>query len=168
MKVSSMLAATILAAGLTAATAAPAQAQGSTQDQDFLAAAHRGNITEIAAASVALGRSQDSEVRDIARHLAVDHWKMDAKVRRAAHRHEVTLSNRWTRDQWVQLVTLARTPATGFDAAWLTSQEAAHVATLGLIHQEEASGDAADVRKLASAAEPVVAEHLRMIRAAMA
>jgi putative membrane protein len=168
MKVPSLLAAAVLAAGLTVAGAGPAHAHSADQDEAFLTAAHRGNLSEIAAASVALARSQDTEVREIARHLAVDHWKMEARVVRVAHRHDLALRHRLTADQRAQLVTLARTPATEFDAAWLKGQEVAHLATLDLIHQEEQVGDAADVKKLASKAEPVVTEHLAMIRAALA
>jgi len=168
MKVSSLLAAAVLAAGLTVAGSAPAQAHSADQDETFLVGTHRGNISEIAAASVALSRSSDPEVREIARDLAVDHWKMEAKVARVAHRLDVALRYGLTAAQRTQLGTLARTPAAGFDLAWLKAQETAHLATLDLIHQEQQSGDAADVRKLADKAEPVVAEHLRMIRAALA
>jgi putative membrane protein len=168
MKMSSLLAATVLTAGLTVAGAAPAQAHSTDQDGSFLVGAHRGNVSEIAAASVALVRSQDTEVREIARGLAVDHWTMEATVVRVAHRHHVVLRNGLTGAQRVQLVALAQTPAAGFDTAWLKAQESAHLATLDLIHQEEQSGDAADVKELAGKAEPVVTEHLRMIRAALA
>jgi putative membrane protein len=165
MKVRAALAASILALGL-AGTATPAHAATeavSPQDAAFLAAAHQGNLTEIASGYVALARSGDADVRHLAWELVVDHWRLDAKVRAVARHHHVRLPRRPDQQQLDDLAKVARTPRADFTDAWLAMQQAGHTATLAAVEQEISTGTDSDVTDLAKGAKPVVTEHLQMV-----
>jgi putative membrane protein len=190
MKISIAVAVTVLAGGLSLALAAPAQAaptqtgpsyvrttgsgadrtggQLSEQDRMFLVAAHQGNLAEIAGGYVALAKSHNPDVRRIARRLIVDHRRLDAQVRAVARRYGVQLPNAPSEEQQRQLAAVARLSGRAFDLAWLRLQEAAHVETLALIRQELHTGQSFAVKAVAREAAPVVKEHLRMVREALA
>jgi len=187
MKLSAALAGAVVAAGLSLSVAAPAYAGApghataqraaapehrlgpvSTQDRAFLMAAHQGNLAEIAGGDVALAKSHNAEVRSIARRLIVDHRRLDAQVRAVACRHGVQLPDRPSAEQQRELAAVAAKSGAAFDLAWLKLQEAAHVKTLALIDKELRAGRAPDVKAAAAGARPVVAEHLAMVRAALA
>jgi putative membrane protein len=137
------------------------------QDRTFLVRAHQGNLAEIAAGRLALAKSQNTDVRHIARRLIADHTKLDAQIRAAAKRYHVTLPTQPSAKQMRQLKQVAHRSGHAFDRAWLRLQEKSHVQTLALIHREVHHGCSADVRKLARTAAPVVREHLVMVRKAL-
>jgi putative membrane protein len=187
VRLSAVLAGAVLAGGLTLSVAAPAYAgtsAGATghpvtasadrsrpvseQDATFLVAAHQSNLAEIIGGYVALAKSRNGLVRPIARHLIVDHLRLDAQIRSLACRHGVRLPHRPTAEQRRQLAIVAAKSGAAFDLAWLKLQEAGHIKTLALIDQELRAGRAADVKAAAAGARPVVEEHLAMVREALA
>ena len=137
------------------------------QDRRFLIRAHQGNLAEIVGGRLALARSNDTEVRTIARMLIADHRRLDADVRRVAQQHDVALPLTPSARQIRELAAVARKPDARFDRAWLRLQEASHLRTLALIRAELRRGCSADVRTVARTAAPVVRHHLAMVREAL-
>jgi putative membrane protein len=158
--------------GTSAPTAARSGSQHgyrhlSEQDKSFLVAAHQSNLAEIAAGHVALAKSHNPVVREIATRLIADHLRLDVGVRATAARHHVALPNAPSREQRAQLAAVARKSGPAFDHAWLKLQESSHVKTLALINRELHQGCAPDVKAVARTAKPVVQMHLEMVREAL-
>ena len=151
--------------------AAPAANRSAThlsaQDRHFLIAAHQGNLAEIAAGHVALAKSHNAKVRQIAQTLIADHLRLDAGVQQAAAAHHVARPTMPTRQQREELAVVSRKSGGAFDHAWLKLQEKSHLQTLAIIHRELTHGCAPDVKATARTAKPVVRMHLDMVRAAL-
>ncbi|MET9951748.1 DUF4142 domain-containing protein [Streptomyces sp. NPDC006339] len=151
----------------TCAIAVPqaAAAQVGDQDATFLKSAHQGNLAEIAAGRDAQKNGISACVQEVGRVLVRDHTKLDADGKALAAKLGVALPAEPTAEQKAELAAVrAKAGTSGYDAAWLTAQDAAHTKTLALIDTELASGDDSEVKAAARAARPVVAMHLDMVR----
>jgi putative membrane protein len=140
-------------------------AEVSAQDEMFMMQAHQGNLAEIAAGNDAQKNATTSCVKHVGAVLVRDHSKLDADLKMLAGKLHVTLPGSPSPEQKKELAavrTKAGTP--GYDAAWLTTQDAAHRKTLHLIDQELEAGKNPEVQAAARSARPVVEMHLDMVR----
>lgn len=165
------VAAGVLAVGVAvpvqAAPSSPDDQEACLEDEKYLVRAHRGNLAERAAGTVALTMSKDRRVRQLARMLIRDHTWFDMRVVRTAERHDIALPPKATRQQRADLAAVIAEPPEDFDRAWLTLQEAAHVMTLDYIDRQQRDGCADDVSDLSAAARGPVETHLAMARRAL-
>ncbi|WP_051744494.1 DUF4142 domain-containing protein [Streptomyces yerevanensis] len=135
-------------------------------DRYFLRAAHQGNLAEIAAGWDARRHAATDCVKQAGAILATDHTQLDEHGRALADKLGVPLSGMLTATQRQELAAVkARAGTTEYDEAWLDSRRAAHKTALALIDQQLDSGSNPEVRAAARDARPVVARHLRMMRA---
>ncbi len=154
------------AAALTAAlvgialAAGPASAEPNDQDLQFLAAAHQGNLAEIASGQAAVAQAATEEVRAMGQQLITDHQTLDASLTAVAQQLGVTLPDAPSPDQQAALAEVTAQTGEDFDRAWLYLQIEAHRQTLALGEQELAAGSEQAVKDLAAAAAPVVQGHL--------
>jgi putative membrane protein len=146
----------------------PADERACQEDVKYLVRAHRGNLAELSAGTVALTRSRNGQVRRLAGMLVHDHLRFDMRVVGAAGRHDVALPPKPTRQQRADLAAVIDRPGPEFDRAWLTLQEAAHLTTLDHIDRHQRDGCAADVTALSAAARKPVETHLAAARRALA
>ncbi|MFE1958607.1 DUF4142 domain-containing protein [Streptomyces sp. NPDC059479] len=134
-------------------------------DAPFLKAIHQGNLTEIQDGENAGKHARATCVKTVGATLVRDHKKLDADVKALANKLGVTLPTSPSAAQEQALAAVqAKAGTSGYDSAWLANEDKGHVATLELIDQEIATGGNSEVRAAASAARPVVAEHLTLIR----
>lgn len=147
-----------------AATADPVA--GADQDRTYLIASHQSNLTEIASGTRAMAATC-GQVRDIAGMLINDHTRLDGMGAMVAVRNGVGLPLLPAEDQLGQLADVSMRMGRDFDLSWIRSQIAAHENTLRAGENELAYGSSAEVKNLAADANPVVAEHLRMLRQAL-
>ncbi|GAB2999348.1 hypothetical protein GCM10023080_076430 [Streptomyces pseudoechinosporeus] len=155
---------------LSGTSAAPAIADERPElprpDRYFLRAAHQGNLAEIAAGWDARRHATTDCVKKAGATLTTDHARLDEHGRALADKLGVPLPGMLTAAQLQELATVkARAGTAEYDEAWLNSRRAAHKTTLALIDRQLDSGSNPEVRAAARAARPVVARHLRMMRA---
>ncbi|MEU6184053.1 DUF4142 domain-containing protein [Streptomyces coeruleorubidus] len=140
-------------------------AEVSAQDELFMTQAHQGNLAEIAAGQDAQKNATTSCVKNVGAVLVRDHSKLDADLKMLADKLNVTLPGSPSAEQKKELAAVqAKAGSPAYDAAWLTTQDAAHRKTLALIDQELKGGKNAEVKVAARSARPVVAMHLDMVR----
>ncbi|MFI8187068.1 DUF4142 domain-containing protein [Actinacidiphila glaucinigra] len=161
-----LLAAAVAAAALSGIATPQAFAAGLTdQDTTFMAQAHQGNLAEIAAGNDTQLHATTECVKQVGDLLVRDHSKLDADVKSLASRLNVTLPPSPSAEQNKELAAVqAKAGSPAYDAAWLSTQDAAHRKTLALIDQEIKAGSNAEVVAAARTARPVVAMHLEMVR----
>lgn len=147
--------AVLLLVGAGTASAAP-----SAQDTTWMVAAHQSNLTEIAAGQAAQQKATSQPVKDLGAMLIQMHTALDADLTAAAKTLGVTLPDAPTASQQATLASVAAKSGAAFDSAWVTSQIAGHRATVAASQKEVSSGSDASVVKLATAATPVVQQHL--------
>ncbi|MFI6858262.1 DUF4142 domain-containing protein [Streptomyces sp. NPDC050416] len=140
-------------------------AEISAQDELFMMQAHQGNLAEIAAGQDAQKNATTSCVKNVGAVLVRDHSKLDWDLKMLAGKLNVTLPGSPSAEQKKELAAVqAKAGSPAYDAAWLTTQDAAHRKTLALIDQELKGGKNAEVKAAARSARPVVAMHLDMVR----
>ncbi|MFE4829534.1 DUF4142 domain-containing protein [Streptomyces sp. NPDC056672] len=134
-------------------------------DAPFLKEIHQGNLAEIQAGEDAGKNAKATCVKTVGATLVRDHKKLDADVKALAGKLGVTLPASPSEEQKQALAAVqAKADTSGYDSAWLTTEDKGHVATLKLIDHEIDTGSNSQVKAAARAARPVVEGHLDMIR----
>ncbi|NGO43185.1 DUF4142 domain-containing protein [Streptomyces ureilyticus] len=160
---------TLLAlSGVSAAPAIADERPGlSWPDHEFLRAAHQGHLAEIAAGQDARQGATTDCVKETAATLVADHNRLGRRDWALAGRLGVPLPGMPTDAQRQELAAVkAGVGSAEYDEAWLSSRRAAHQRALELIDRQLDWGSNPEVKAAARAARPVVAGHLRMLRAA--
>jgi putative membrane protein len=150
----------LLVVGAGAASAAP-----SSQDTTWMVAAHQSNLTEIAAGQAAQQKATSQQVKDLGAMFIQMHTALDADLTAAAKTLGVSLPGAPSPAQQATLASVSAKSGAAFDSAWVTSQIAGHRATLAATQKEVSSGSDPTVIKLATAATPVVQQHLNALLA---
>ncbi|WP_227981335.1 DUF4142 domain-containing protein [Nocardia spumae] len=153
-------------AGTAVGTAAPPPP--APQDQQFLVAAHQGNLAELASAPRAATMGSCTQVRDLGAMLVTDHARLEAMGAAVAIPNGIALPGDPNPDQIQQLTSVGRQTGHDFDLAWLRMQEEFHTQTMQAVVGEQANGSAPQVTAVADAAAPIVEHHLALIRDALA
>ncbi|MEU6562710.1 DUF4142 domain-containing protein [Nocardia nova] len=166
-----LLLTTAAAAGIGLATTAVGTAAPpplAPQDQQFLVAAHQGNLAEIASGARAAAMGSCTQVRDIGAMFVADHSRLEAVGGEVAVANGVALPLSPSPDQVQQMADTDRETGHDFDLAWLHMQEGFHTQTLQAVTAEQSGGAAPQVTAVADGAAPVVEHHLALIRDALA
>jgi putative membrane protein len=167
VKLTRRLTLTVMAAGAAVVLSAPAAlAAPSAQDQSWMAAAHQGNLAEIAAGQAAVAQASSDTVREFGQMLITDHTALDADLTAAAAQLGVTLPGSPTPEQQAELASVTAKTGAAFDTAWISVQIPAHRATLAAGQVEVQTGTDQTVKDLAAASAPVVEHHLHELVAA--
>ncbi|MFE4537296.1 DUF4142 domain-containing protein [Streptomyces scopuliridis] len=159
-------AATMLAALAGLSAPAAYAAAPAADDASFLKAIHQSNLAEIAAGQSARKNATAACVKPVGATLVRDHTKLDVGVKALASKLHVTLSSAPSSAQTKTMTAMqANVGTSAYDTNWLTTETKSREDTLALIDRETADGSNAQVKAAARAARPVVARHLRLIRA---
>ncbi|MEH0821103.1 MULTISPECIES: DUF4142 domain-containing protein [unclassified Micromonospora] len=153
-----LLAALVLV-GLAPAAAVQAAAQPSTQDTQYLQAAHQSNLFEIRAGDLAEEKGQNQEVKRLGQMFKTDHTQFDQTVRQTASQLGVQLPDEPTADQQQVLDQLRNASGEEFDRQWVTAQLNAHVQSIQATQTEISQGQEQSVIQLAQNALPVLQAH---------
>ena len=145
--------ATIVALGLTL----PAFADAPT----FLVKAAQGGMVEVAAGELATSKATHPEVREFGSMMVRDHGAANQKVAALAQSKGVTLPETAGDAHQQTLAALRVMNGADFDRAYIAQMVKAHENTRQMLKSEIASGQDADVKKLASAMLPTVETHLQ-------
>ncbi|HEX2558883.1 DUF4142 domain-containing protein [Phenylobacterium sp.] len=133
---------------------------------DYVAAAAAGDLYEIEAARIAQNRSQNDEVKALAKMISDDHTKSSGDLQTAASQsgQTLTIPAAMPADRQAQVEALNAATPTDFDAVWLGQQVQAHEQALALHQRYAQNGDIAQLKAFASAMAPVIQRHLDQVR----
>jgi putative membrane protein len=141
---------------------APAQAPPAVDAQTFVTAATQSNTFEIVASRVARRRSDDDDVRAIARHLIADHTAAGRQLAQVAGTLGLQVpAPSLNAKQQAVVERLRSVRRRAFDRAWLRAQRAAHEEAIALFvgtGSNEANPEA--LRDLTVATLPILGRHL--------
>jgi putative membrane protein len=147
-------------------TMSPEQMQSTMQaaiDRLFLLRAAQGNMAEVALGQLALRKSRNEQVRQIAQHMIQEHSTANATLLPILTRKGMPLPrfigamNAATNDQ------LARLSRDQFDRMFMAAQVEAHENTIALYQQELAMGTDEDARAYATRFLPNIMAHTMML-----
>ena len=147
-------------------TMSPEQMQSTMQaaiDRLFMLRAAQGNMAEVALGQLALRKSRNPQVRQLAQHLIQEHSTANATLLPILTRKGMQLPrfigamNAATNDQ------LARLSRDGFDRMFMAAQVEAHENAIALYQQELAMGTDEDARAYATRFLPEIMSHTMMI-----
>lgn len=145
---------------------AAAAAPPSMPAADYVATAGVADLYEIEAARIAEGRSQNDEVKALAKMLAADHAKSadDLKAAVSQSGQSLAIPAALPSDRQAQIEALNAATPTDFDAVWLTQQVQAHEQALTLHQRYAENGEAPALKAFAAATAPVIQRHLDQVR----
>lgn len=148
--------------------AGKARASTVTTDQSFVEQASVGNLYEIEAAELALGRCSSPGVKSAAQKMLADHTTATHHMQAALEMNETSgvkapptqLDAR--RNKLIEHLRTA--PDDRFDETYVDQQVLAHEETLTLLNTYRDRGGNAQLRSVASATAPVVQRHLQLMK----
>jgi putative membrane protein len=150
----------------TLLSAAPAGAQVSDQDTQFLIAAHQSNLAEIAAGQAAQQQATTDTVRRLGQMFIEMHTQLDQQVTAVAGELGVQLPGTPSEQQQAELAAVAANTGQAFDTAWIAQQLGSHQRSLANGSRELQAGSDERVIALARASAPVIEQHLAELRQA--
>src|SRR4051812_47227545 len=109
----------IAAAAVFAAVALAPSASASVDDALFADNATRANLAEVAAARLALDKSDDAAVRAYARKMITDHTAAQKQLAAIAKAEGTSLPKQPTKLQRAEAARLAKLSGTTFDVAYI-------------------------------------------------
>jgi putative membrane protein len=141
----------------TTARAAPPHVVGS----EYASTVAADDLFEIAAATVAIHKTHNADVRDLARALIPTHQQSLARLKAAAAsaRPPIAVKPAINPDQQAKLEALQSLAGPAFDHTFLQQQIDAHEAALKLIAGFAEDGDVPSLKQHAQSIEPAVHEH---------
>jgi putative membrane protein len=152
-------AAAVVAIGLVLLGGSPAQAVPSTQDTQFLQAAHQTNLAEIAVGQLAQQKAASQTVRDLGGRFVTDHTQLDRALQQTATALGVNLPGTPNANQQAVAARLQAASGSAFDQLFVSTQLAGHETAMRLGESELASGSDPQAKKVASDSAPVVKSH---------
>ena len=160
-----------LGAALCLAGAASAQLQpppvpqaAKAQAMPFLETAGMSDVYEITSSQIALMKSQNPQVRELATRMIADHTMTTNTALAAAKAGGVMAPPPVLDTQFMGLIAeLNQAGPADFDRIYLGQQLPAHQGALDLQTSYASNGDVASLRSAAKSAVPIIQAHLDMI-----
>jgi putative membrane protein len=130
----------------------------------YVQMAAASDLFEIQSSNLARTRAQSPEVRQFAEMLVAHHTQMTAQLMAAASAAGVPVVPTLMPMQARMMTQLQSTSGAGFDRVYMTQQVQAHEMALALHGNYARNGDTVALRTVASAATPIVQQHLDRAR----
>ncbi|GAB3253014.1 DUF4142 domain-containing protein [Chitinimonas naiadis] len=133
-------------------------------DRDFVSAAAVAGATEIEASKLALQRSRDKDVRQFAKHMLVEHRRIQAGLVKVVR--QVGMMMPPTKPDEEVMADLKQASADTFNHQYLDSVAVkAHMKAVELFSHQAERGQTLMVRKWAASTLPAIQQHFEMGRA---
>jgi putative membrane protein len=133
-------------------------------DRDFMNAASRANVTEMAAAKLAGSKSRDAFVKIFAQKMTEDHSKAQQELTSLAQQGNVILATTPDTEHQQMLQQLGSLSGAPFDSAYLQSQLQDHQVVITLFEQEAGQGKDPAAKAYAGKYLPGLRHHLEMLK----
>ena len=137
------------------------QSDGSP-DAMFMRKAAAANMAEIQAGRIALEKSGNAQVRQLAQRIIDDHTKAGDQLMSIAQRKQVTLPTAPMPMQKQEAEHLNTLSGASFDQAYAQAMVKDHRKAIKLFGMESASGSDPDLKQFASTTLPALKQHLQM------
>ena len=142
----------------------PFAAKLSQIDKTFLIETQQTNLGEVAAAKLALERSDDPLVTSFAQKMIDDHTEASTNVELYAKGVDMTLPDSPAPADAAIAAHLQTLHGHTFDVAYLTAQAAGHRRAVAIARAEIAQGTQADIAGLARLLLPTLEQHLELAK----
>ena len=152
-----------VAAGLLLPAAVAATAAVTPQDKTFATIAAQGGIFEVKSSEIALTKTHNVRVMNVAKRMVKEHSAANAELKTAAMDAKTTLPTETDPMHAAIIAKLSGLSGAAFDKAYIASQETAHTATVKLFEKEIAKGKSANFTAFASKNLPEIEDHTKMI-----
>jgi len=149
------------AAMLLSATAAMAAV--TPMDKTFATKAAQGGIFEVKSSQIALAKTHNMQVMNVARRMVKEHSAANAELKTAAQDAKVSLPTATDPMHAAIIAKLSGLSGAAFDKAYMGCQEKAHTDTVKLFEKEIAMGKSANFTAFASKNLPEIEDHTKMI-----
>jgi putative membrane protein len=161
----SLAGATPVQATATPAQGAPVPAALGKADQKIVMDMAQGNLAEIAMAKIALGKSQNDEVKTFAQQMIDDHTTALGAVQQLAAARGVSMPTDIDNNHKTMAARLDATSGEAFDKAYMAQGGVAdHQKMHNLLTAAEKKARDPDVKALATKILPTVDQHLKAAR----
>ena len=142
------------------ATAAPASAQ------DYVDMASASDLYEIESAQLAMEKSQNADIKQLAQTIVADHETSTTNLKTAAGQAQppITVNPEMNAEQQANMEALRAAEGAQFDQTYLMQQIAAHQKALAMVEAYAGSGDVPSLQQHASAVAGPVRQHLERAR----
>lgn len=147
----------------TATIASPGSTVLSPMDKLFMVRSAEGNLAEIALAQLALRKSKNPSVTNLAQTLITEHSKAQAELQATATRKGVPLPTMLSPTHVAVQEKLNKAKRDDFDKMYLANQVDDHENTVALFANELSLGQDADARAFATEYLPHILGHTVMI-----
>lgn len=146
----------------------PSQTAANSQAQAYLFYAGAGDIFEITTSMMAVQKSRNPQVRELATMIIGDHTGLtNTALPTAASAGVMPPPAELTDQQKAQIGQLAAAQPADFDRVYLQLQAPAHQKALDLNRGYARNGDVPSLRQAAQAAVPVIEGHLARVQQMM-
>jgi putative membrane protein len=150
----------------TAGVVGKVSAEMTTSAKGFVQAAAISDMYEVEAGQIAMKRSSNSAVKDLAGHMVAAHTESTQKLKSILATNNVNVPPPTHLDDRRQCMIddLKGAKGSDFDHRYLTQQQAAHQEAVTLMRGYAKDGDNAAIKQFASQMVPVVQEHLAEVK----
>ena len=149
--------------GLLLSAVGAALATTNAMDMKFAKMAAQGGLFEVKSSQMALQKSQNSQVLNVAKRMIKEHGAANEELKTVAQNNQMTLPTETDAKHKAILAKLSGLSGTAFDKAYMGSQEKAHTDTVNLFEKEIATGKNAGLTAFASKNLPDIEDHTKMI-----
>lgn len=136
------------------------------KDADFVAQAVASDYAEIKMAELAMQKSTNSQVKDIAKMLQADHTKTLGELKTLAQAKSISIPSEEKDEAKNDAKKLSDENAQDFDKKWLNKMEDDHQKEIDKFEKRADKGEDADIKAFASKTLPHLKMHLEKIKAA--
>jgi putative membrane protein len=144
------------------AAGAPSSSSLSSQDQTFLNFASQADVSEIAAAQVALKQSSTTSVHNFANRMISDHSSEQQTAQSLASALGITLPTTPLPAEAAKLASYQNLTGNAFDLAYAKDQVGAQQTAIAMFQQEVSSGSNDQVIAFAKNSLPILQTHLQL------
>ena len=148
---------------LLLSAAGTALAATNSMDMKFAKMAAQGGIFEVKSSQMALKKSQNSQVLNVAKRMVREHSAANEELKTVAQNSKMALPTDTDAKHKAIIAKLSGLSGTAFDKAYMGSQEKAHTDTVNLFEKEIATGKNAGLTAFASKNLPDIEDHTKMI-----
>ncbi|HVF31295.1 MAG TPA: DUF4142 domain-containing protein, partial [Pyrinomonadaceae bacterium] len=131
---------------------------------NFWTEAAMANMTEIAAANVALQRSQNERVKEFAQHMVTEHTAMGTELQSLAAGKNATLPTTLDSKHQSSIEKLGAKTGADFDRDFMKMMVSDHQKMARMLEREAERNSDADVKAFAAKNLPAVQQHLASAR----
>ena len=144
-------------------TAGAAMAAMTPMDTQFAMKAAQGGIFEVKSSQIALTKTHNVRVMNVARRMVKEHSAANAELKTVAQDNGTALPTKTDPMHQAIISKISGLSGTAFDKAYMAFQEKAHADTVKLFEKEISMGKSAGFTAFASKNLPEIEDHTKMI-----